>query len=81
VNGIEWLALALLAFYALIGIGIRTVVQIRRTGDSGFRGLSGSPGTAEWWVGVLFAAALIAGALGPVAGLLGLPEISWLDQL
>lgn len=76
----EWLALALLALYALIGFGIRTVVQIRRTGDSGFRGLSGSPGTAEWWAGVLFAAALAIGVLGPVAGLLGMAEISWLDQ-
>ncbi|WP_206051727.1 methyltransferase family protein [Nocardioides ferulae] len=76
----EWLALTLFALYGLVGFGIRTLVQIRRTGDSGFRGLSGSPGTAEWWAGVLFAAALVTGVLGPVAGLLGLPELPGLDQ-
>lgn len=76
----EWLALALFAIYVLVGFGIRTLVQIRRTGDSGFRGLSGSAGTAEWWAGVLFAAALVTGVLGPAAGLLGLPELQALDQ-
>lgn len=76
----EWLALALFALYALVGFGIRTVVQLRRTGDSGFRGLSGSPGASEWWAGVLFAAALVGIVLGPVAGLLGLPEIPLLEQ-
>ncbi len=76
----EWLALTLFALYALVGFVIRTLVQIRRTGDTGFRGLSGSPGTAEWWAGVLFAAALVTGVLGSVAGLLGLPKLPGLDQ-
>lgn len=71
----EWLALALLALHALFGFGIRTAIQIRRTGDSGFRGLSGTPGSAEWWAGVLFAAAIVGAVLGPVAGLLGLPNL------
>lgn len=76
----EWLAFALLAIYALVGFGIRTAVQIRRTGDSGFRGLSGSLGTAEWWAGVLSAAALATGVVGPVAGILGLSNIPPLDH-
>ena len=76
----EFLGLTLFALYALVGFGIRTLVQIRHTGDSGFRGLSGAPGTAEWWAGVLFAAALVTGVLGPVAGILGLPELAGLDQ-
>lgn len=75
----EWLALALFVLYVLVGFGIRTAVQIRRTGDSGFRGLSGSPGSAEWWAGVLFATALVAGVLAPIAGLLGLSAISALE--
>lgn len=76
----DWLALALFTLYALVGFGIRTAVQIRRTGDSGFRGLSGAPGTAAWWAGVLFAAALATGVLGPVAALLGLPAVPMLDR-
>lgn len=75
----EWLALALFVLYVLVGFGIRTAVQIRRTGDSGFRGLSGSPGSAERWAGVLFATALVAGVLAPIAGLLGLSAISALE--
>ncbi|UMG94907.1 isoprenylcysteine carboxylmethyltransferase family protein [Nocardioides sp. TF02-7] len=73
--GMEVAALGLLALYVLVGFGIRTVVQVRRTGDSGFRGLSGSPGTAEWWAGILFAAALLTAVLGPGAGLLGLEAV------
>jgi protein-S-isoprenylcysteine O-methyltransferase Ste14 len=76
----EWLALALFALYVLVGFGIRTAVQVRRTGDSGFRGLSGSPGTAEWWAGILFVAALVAAVAGPVAGLLGLRSVGWLAE-
>ena len=76
----EWLALALFVLYALVGFGIRTAVQNRRTGDSGFRGLSGSPGSAERWAGVLFATALVAGVLAPIAGLLGLSAISALEH-
>ncbi len=77
----EWLALALFAGYAVVGFGLRAVLQRRRTGDSGFRGLSGPPGSPEWWAGVLFGTALAAGVLGPVAGLVGLtafPVPSWL---
>ncbi|WP_256841161.1 methyltransferase family protein [Ornithinimicrobium cryptoxanthini] len=80
VSGVEWLALALFALYALVGFGIRTAVQIRRTGDSGFRGLSGSLGSVEWWAGLLFATALVAGVVAPIAGLLGLSTISALEH-
>lgn len=75
-----WIALALFCLYGLVGFGLRTVVQLRRTGDSGFRGLSGPPGTADWWAGVLFAVALLAGPLGPVAALWGLEELPGLDR-
>lgn len=76
----EWVALAFFVLYVLVGFGVRTAVQIRRTGDSGFRGLSGSLGSVAWWAGVLFATALVAGILAPVAGLLGLPVISALEH-
>ena len=74
------LAIGLYVVYLLVAFVVRTVIQVRRTGDSGFRGLSGRPGTAQWWAGVLFAVALVVGAAAPVAGAVGLPTIGWLDQ-
>ena len=74
------LALILFVVYMLAGFVLRTVLQLRRTGDSGFRGLSGTPGSARWWAGVLFAAALVAGLLGPVVALAGLDPIAVLDR-
>ena len=68
-------ALALFAVYLVVGFGVRTVVQVRRTGDSGWRGISGRPGTREWWAGAAFAAALVAGVLGPVTATFGLDPI------
>ncbi len=73
-------ALILFTIYILAGFVLRTVLQLRRTGDSGFRGLSGTPGSARWWAGVLFAVALIAGLLGPVVALAGVDPIAILDR-
>lgn len=44
-------ALTLFAVYLTVGFGLRTWLQWRRTGDTGFRGLSGRPGSAPWWAG------------------------------
>lgn len=76
----EWIALGLFAAYGLVAFGIRTWIQVRHTGDSGFRGLSGRTLSAEWWAGVLFMVAIVIGVAAPVAGLLGLPAISALDH-
>jgi protein-S-isoprenylcysteine O-methyltransferase Ste14 len=73
-------ALALFATYFGAGFIARTLLQVHRTGDSGFRGLSGRPGTAQWWAGILFALALVAGLLGPITALAGLDPISPLDH-
>lgn len=73
------LAIGLYVVYLLVAFVIRTVIQVRRTGDSGFRGLSGRPGSAEWWAGVLFAVALVVGVAAPIAGAFGLDAVSWLD--
>lgn len=78
-------ALVVYAAYLAIGFGLRTWLQWRRTGDSGFRGISGRTGSPEWWAGMLFVAALVAGVLGPVAALLGLEPpsvlVSWWLQV
>lgn len=76
----EWVALALFIVFALVGFGIRTAVHLRRTGDSGFRGLSGSPGSPEWWAGRLFSVAILTAFLAPVAGLVGLSPLPLLDH-
>lgn len=73
------LALGLYALYLGVGFGLRTWVQWRRTGDTGWRGISGRFGSPEWWAGVLFALALVAGVLGPVTALLGLDPVRALD--
>ncbi len=72
-------ALALFALYLAVGFGLRTWVQWRRTGDSGFRGVSGRPGSPEWCAGVLFVLALVTGFLGPVTALAGLAPLPLLD--
>ena len=73
-------ALILFAVYFGSGFVARTVLQRRRTGDSGFRGLSGRPLSPEWWAGVLFALALVSGLAGPVGALLGLDPFGFLDH-
>lgn len=74
------LALILYAVYLLLAFGLRTLIQLRRTGSTGFHGLGGRPGSAEWIAGVGFTVALLVGAAAPVLALLDLVEpISALD--
>ncbi|MFF7166864.1 methyltransferase family protein [Streptomyces sp. NPDC008086] len=75
-TGWAWTALALYGFWLLTAFGIRTLIQRRRTGDSGFRGLSGTPGSASWWAGVLFVVALLGAAAAPVVTLAGMPVLT-----
>ena len=55
-------ALVLYAAGLVMTFGVRTWLQLRRTGSSGFHGISGRPGSLRWWAGVLFVVALILGA-------------------
>ena len=66
------LALLLYALYLLLAFGLRTLIQYRRTGSTGFHGLGGRPGSAEWVAGVGFTLALLLGAAAPVLALLDL---------
>lgn len=68
------LALVLYAAYLVLAFGIRTLIQLRRTGSTGFHGLAGRPGSAEWLAGVGFALALLVGAAAPVLALLDVVE-------
>lgn len=67
-------ALGAYALYMALAFGLRTAIQLRRTGSSGFEGVSGRPGSAEWWAGVLFAVAIAAGVAAPLLALLGIAE-------
>ncbi|GLZ15542.1 hypothetical protein Acsp04_57770 [Actinomadura sp. NBRC 104425] len=73
-------ALVIYAVWALLAFGLRTWVQWRRTGDTGFRGTGFRRGTVQWWARILFIAALLAVAAGPVAELLGLSPVDALDR-
>ncbi|SDO37101.1 isoprenylcysteine carboxylmethyltransferase family protein [Geodermatophilus sp. DSM 45219] len=44
-----------------VAFGLRTWLQLRRTGSSGFHGISGEPGSLRWWAGISFVAALVLG--------------------
>lgn len=67
-------ALILFGLYFALAIALRTLLQWRRTGSSGFKGISGRPGSAEWTGGVLFAVALAMGVSAPVLDLAGALE-------
>ena len=68
------LALVLYGVYLLLAFGLRTVIQLRRTGSTGFRGVGGRPGSAEWLAGVGFVVALVLGVAAPVLALADVVE-------
>lgn len=67
----ELAALILYLTYLLVAFGLRARLMHRRTGSTGYRGLSGKAGSARWWGGILFAAALLAGLAAPALQLIG----------
>jgi protein-S-isoprenylcysteine O-methyltransferase Ste14 len=76
-----WTALVIYALYLALAFGVRTLIQWRRTGSTGFHGVGGTPGSAEWLAGAGFALALILGASAPVLALLDVVEpIATLDD-
>jgi protein-S-isoprenylcysteine O-methyltransferase Ste14 len=71
---VDALALGAYAVYMALAFGLRTAIQLRRTGGSGFEGVSGRPGSAEWWAGVLFVVAIAVGIAAPVLALVDVVE-------
>jgi protein-S-isoprenylcysteine O-methyltransferase Ste14 len=64
-------ALILYVVALTVLFGVRSWVQRRRTGSTGFRGISGGPAEAGWWGGVLFVVALVLGPAGPLLAVTG----------
>jgi protein-S-isoprenylcysteine O-methyltransferase Ste14 len=57
-------ALALWIVFGAFALGGRILLHLWRTGSTGLAGISGAPGSVEWFGGLLFIAALAAGVLG-----------------
>lgn len=73
-------ALVLYGISLFVTFGLRVAIQVRRTGSTGLKGLSGSPGSIEWIAGVLFVFSLALSAASPALVLLGvLDPIAVLD--
>jgi protein-S-isoprenylcysteine O-methyltransferase Ste14 len=67
-------ALGCYAVYGALALGLRSIIQLRRTGSTGLKGVSGSPGSLEWFAGVLFGVAVVIGVLAPVLDVTDLLE-------
>ncbi|OBI79939.1 isoprenylcysteine carboxylmethyltransferase family protein [Mycobacterium sp. E740] len=65
-------SLTLYAVFAVLGFGWRSWEQKRRTGSTGFHGISGRPLSAEWFAGVGFVVAMGALVCGPILQAAGL---------
>lgn len=59
-------ALILFAVYFGLAFVVRSVLQRRATGSTGFKGISGKPGSAEWIGGVSFIIAIVLALLAPI---------------
>ena len=65
------LALSLLVLFYVVVFGLRTWQHLRTTGSTGFHGISGRPGSAEWIGGVLFVIGIVLGFFAALGELLG----------
>src|SRR6187549_39004 len=70
----EVAALALYAVWLALAFGVRVVVQVRRTGSTGVRGLDRDAAPLEWLAGAIFVASLLTAAAAPLLALLGASE-------
>jgi protein-S-isoprenylcysteine O-methyltransferase Ste14 len=74
-------ALVLFVIGTGLVVGLRTLVQWRRTKDTGHRHDTGRRGSAAWWGKQLMGVANLLVAGGPIAALLGLSALPGLDHL
>jgi protein-S-isoprenylcysteine O-methyltransferase Ste14 len=74
------LALALLAAWLLLVAGLRTGIQLRRTGDAGAPHFRDRPGSPQWWARLLSAVGFACAVAAPLAELAGLEPIAILDR-
>src|ERR1700719_1928514 len=58
-----------------VAIGWRLCWQWRRTGSTGFKGVSGTIGSAEWFVGLGFILGVLVTVAAPVLQLAGIVDV------
>ncbi|UUV35886.1 isoprenylcysteine carboxylmethyltransferase family protein [Amycolatopsis roodepoortensis] len=74
-------ALVLFVVMMLVIGGVRTLIQRRRTGNTGNRRSSVSRGSWEWWgLAIADVGYLMVGVGAPTAALAGVPPVAILDQ-
>ncbi|MCA9657197.1 MAG: isoprenylcysteine carboxylmethyltransferase family protein, partial [Myxococcales bacterium] len=73
-------ALALLLLFYAIAFGLRTWQHLRATGSTGFAGVSGRPGSAEWLGGALFVVGVLLSVVAALFEALGWIEPLWLPS-
>jgi len=75
-----FLALGLYLLGLVLAFGVRSVMQWRRTGDTGMRLDAGAAGSIRWWAKALFLTALALGLAGPLAAAAGLDPLPTLNR-
>ncbi|MFI7676342.1 methyltransferase family protein [Actinophytocola sp. NPDC049390] len=74
-------ALALFVVFMLLAGGVRTLIQRRRTGDTGNRRTWAARGSLEWWgLAIADLGYLTVGLGAPVATLAGVPPLAVVDH-
>jgi protein-S-isoprenylcysteine O-methyltransferase Ste14 len=75
------LAAVLLAGFAILTFGVRVIVQLRTTGETGLIGLRRGAGAADWLSGILFVGGMAMGVVSITLVLSdSLEQIGWLDR-
>jgi protein-S-isoprenylcysteine O-methyltransferase Ste14 len=74
------LGLVLLAVWLLLVTGVRTVIQIRRTGTASLPRFRDRPGSPQWWARLLSGIGFACAVAAPLAELAGLDPIAALDR-
>jgi protein-S-isoprenylcysteine O-methyltransferase Ste14 len=67
------LALFLCLVWLVLLFGVRTLIQWRRTGSTGWKGFHGAVGSPSWTAGASFAIGVLLAPMAPVAALLHWP--------
>ena len=74
------LALVLIAVWLLLVAGLRTLIQVRRTGEASAPRLRDRPGSPQWWARLLSGVGFACAVAAPLAELAGLDPIPLLDR-
>jgi protein-S-isoprenylcysteine O-methyltransferase Ste14 len=74
------LALVLIAAWLVLVAGLRTLIQVRRTGEASAPRFRDRPGSPQWWARLLSSVGFACAVAAPLAELAGLEPIGVLDR-